>query len=121
MAKKKISSKDFIDLLDDQEMAAEKPAFKPTQAKRTKVKTASSSATSSTHTHKAKTQTAAPKGFTLTPMQREWIELALSSTPGVVTKIVTSDRALNLLEMIYASLDEAIAALYRLRAQRAKA
>jgi hypothetical protein len=62
MAKQKISSKDFLNLLDDQESSKEKAAFKPKPAVEKK----------------------------LGPVQKELLDLVLSKTPPSVAKWATT-------------------------------
>lgn len=107
MAKKKSSTQDFINLLDDQELANEKPPFKPAKAKRTQ------------NAGKSASQARSKSSFRLTPMQKEWLRFAAGRCPEFITRAVTSDRAVNFLEKIYVSLDEALTVLHRAKAARA--
>jgi|GEM_PF-2393844 len=90
MAKKKISSQDFLNLMDEQEAGPEKMAFNP--AKEIKPKKA------------AKVKAAKPElflgRFKLTPMQQEWVKFAEARTPRFVKDIVGSPTAQRLVERV---------------------
>lgn len=68
---KKISSKDFLDLLDEQENSKDRIAFKPKQNK-----------------------------IQLSPVQKELLQFALDHSPKFVTDIVKSKRAEKFLNLI---------------------
>lgn len=88
MAKKKISSQDFLNLMDEQESRLEKPAFNPAQ-KITPKKT------------KKKTRIALFGGrYTLTPVQEEWFQFAVAKTPRFVKKLATSPAARKLVSRV---------------------
>ena len=83
MSKKKISSQDFLNLMDEQEVAPEKMAFNPTKAPNRKAKKT-----------KAKTKDTRLLGrYKLTPMQEEWVQFAVARTPKFVKDIVASPGA----------------------------
>jgi len=89
MAKKKISSQDFLNLMDEQEAGPEKMAFNP--AKEIKPK-------------KVKVKAVKPElflgRFKLTPMQQEWVKFAEARTPRFVKDLVTSPTAQRLVEQV---------------------
>lgn len=76
--KKKVSSKDFLDLLDEQEVSKDRIAFKPQK----------------------KNKRSGHINFQLSPMQKELIDLALKHSPKFVTNIVESKRTKKLLDLI---------------------
>lgn len=108
MVKGKISSQDFMNLLDDQEVAHETLAFSPPQAKRGKASTSSSKG--------RKKQ--APVNKAQVTNRTNWLNLALTRSPIFITTLVTSDRVLKLLKTLNASLDEVINALYEAKTAR---
>lgn len=80
MAKKKISSQDFLNLMDEQESGPAKMAFNPArEIKPKRVRT------------KMKPQPELLLGrFKLTPIQQEWLKFAEARTPRFVREIVAS-------------------------------
>jgi len=89
MAKNKISSQDFLNLMDEQEVAPEKMAFNPTK-KTTPKKLA-----------KAKKKSVLFLGkYKLTPLQEEWVQFAVARTPKFVVDLVSSPAAQKLVSRI---------------------
>lgn len=95
MPKKKISSQDFLTLMDEQEAGPEKMAFNP--AKEIKPK-------------KARAVKAKPElflgRFKLTPLQQEWVKFAEARTPRFVKDLVTSPAAQKLVERVETKLNQ---------------
>jgi hypothetical protein len=98
MGKKKISSQDFLDLMDEQVVAPEKMAFNPSKKP------------SSASTKKAKTpETILLLGrYKLTPVQEELVQFALNKTPKFVINLVSSPVARTLLERAQATVERLI-------------
>lgn len=81
MSKKKISSQDFLNLMDEQDDAREKMAFNP-KKKATPRKV------------KAKKQPEPLFGnYKLSPLQEEWLKFAVARTPKFVVDFVKSPAA----------------------------
>ena len=85
---KKISSQDFLKLMNEQEDRPEKMAFNPknkTTAKKPKAK---------------KKSILLLGKYKLTPMQEEWVQFAVSMTPKFVADIVSTPTAQKIVSRI---------------------
>ena len=92
MPKKKISSQDFLNLMDEQDSSSEKVPF----AQKSKPKP---------QRLKSKKKPIQILGrYTLTPMQEEWVQFAIARTPKFVWNLVASPTAQKLVDKVQARL-----------------
>lgn len=106
---KKTSSEDFMNLLDDQDGAAETMAFDP--AKKSGFQKKPGSSARSRPSMKI-------GGYQLGPVQQELVEFVLKRTPAVVTKWATSSEAKLLLGRVEHSVVKVRRALQSLRTRK---
>lgn len=85
MSKKKTSSKDFLNLLDEQEVIKDRIAFEPPKKKR------KTKATKKTYTI---------RGIELGVLQSEWVNFAINNTPQFVKDAITSKPAQEILTRV---------------------
>lgn len=110
MAKRKISSQDFLDMMDEQESSKGNPAFKPARAADPKKKTSAKAKPTAKKAMRKQTEFALEEyptqlpfdlsNLPLTPLQKEWVQFAIANTPKFVVDLVSSPQAKMLVDTV---------------------